>query len=116
MAVNGKIQELNNGSLATTTAIIKTKRFDFELPEERKRFNHIILNYKSGSAVSVDIYVDGSASSSQTLSYASQVTVGAVSKKINVTGKTIELKVSSADNVFALESLSIEYALIPRTP
>ena len=46
MAVNGKIQELNNGSLATTTAIIKTKRFDFELPEERKRFNHIILNYK----------------------------------------------------------------------
>jgi hypothetical protein len=113
---NYSVAEYNTGSQNTSTAYVKTKRYDFGLPEQQKRFSKIHLVYKSSSTVDVEIFIDGEGSASTTLTFSAQSSIDVESQPLSVLGKTVEFRVSDASSNFILESMDVDYQILGSNP
>ena len=113
---NYSVAEYNTGSQSGTTAYVKTKRYDFGLPEQQKRFSKIHLVYKSSSTVDVEIFIDGEGSASTTLTFSAQASIDVESQPLSVLGKTVEFRVSDASSNFILESMDVDYQILGSNP
>lgn len=119
MALTGAINELNTGSSVSTTANIRTKRFDFGSPEKQKRFSKVHIVYKSSSSVTINIYMDAGfilESPDATITFPSQTNLNPVSKMFSSVGKTIEIKIQTTASDFELESIDFEYDILGSNP
>ena len=110
------VAEYNTGSQSGSTAYVKTKRYDFGLPEQQKRFSKIHLVYKSSSTVDVEIFIDGEDSASTTLTFSAQASIDVESQPLSVLGKTVEFRVSDASSNFILESMDVDYQILGSNP
>lgn len=119
-----QVRELNTGDLTIgaliSTASVRTKRFDFEMPDMQKRFSKITMIYKASSAVTVKVYLDSAFDSSGspdvTLTFASKSNLESVSKTFSSVGKTATLLIEcSADNM-EIDSIDMDYQLVGSNP
>lgn len=110
----------SNSSTSSNNAIIKTKRFDFDIPDLKKRFHHIYLTYKAGGNVTVKLFTNGNTTESgaeyQSLTFSSQSTKDSAGKLIKMIGKTLEVQVECAETDFELDDIEIDFEIIGRNP
>jgi hypothetical protein len=111
-----KVENVASGSTTTTTLAIKTKRYDFGLPEQFKRFTKLHLIYLSGTSVTVNIHIDGNSSIDLALTFASNTTLGVDSQRINLLGRSIEIQVTATNANTRIEGIDLEYDLEGANP
>lgn len=110
----------SSGTLSSETATIKSKRFDFGIPDMKKRFNRIYLTYKSAGNVTAKLFTNGNTTESGTeykaLTFASQSTKTCSGKYLKMVGKTIEVQIECAETDFELDDIQLDYDMIGRNP
>lgn len=115
-----QVREINTGSAVTSTASVRTKRFDFEMPDMQKRFSKITMIYKASSAVTVKVYLDSAFDSSGspdvTLTFATKSNLESVSKTFSSVGKSATLLIECAANNMEIDSIDMDYQLVGSNP
>lgn len=115
-----QVREINTGSAVTSTASVRTKRFDFEMPDMQKRFSKITMIYKASSAVTVKVYLDSAfdsgGSPDVTLTFASKSNLESVSKTFSSVGKTVTLLIECAASNMEIDSIDMDYQLVGSNP
>jgi len=110
----------SSGTFSDKTAIIKSKRFDFGIPDMKKRFNRIYLTYKAGGNVTAKLFTNGNTTESGTeykaLTFASQSTKTCSGKYLKMVGKTLEVQIECAETDFELDDIQLDYDMIGRNP
>ena len=97
---------------ATSTVKLKTKRFDFGLPDQFKRFTKLHITYLgSGGAsqLTVKAYIDGNTTESFTQTIADSATLTTDSFVINELGKSIEIEISGVASDTRIDGIDIDY-------
>lgn len=97
---------------ATSTVKLKTKRFDFGLPDQFKRFTKLHITYLgSGGAsnLTVKAYIDGNTTESFTQEIADSTTLTTDSFVINELGKSIEIEISGVASNTRIDGIDIDY-------
>ena len=97
---------------ATSTVKLKTKRFDFGLPDQFKRFTKLHITYLgSGGAsqLTVKAYIDGNTTESFTQTIADNATLTTDSFVINELGKSIEIEISGVASDTRIDGIDIDY-------
>ena len=110
-------QKVTNLFLSTTndksyTMLLKTKRFDFGLPDQFKRFTKIHITYKSsgtGALMSYKVYIDGSDTAIITQTIDEHTTLQTHSSRINVLGKSIEVEIYGVESNMRIDGIDIDY-------
>lgn len=113
---NYALVAFNKGSFNGGTLNLKTGRMDFGSPDTQKRIHKITLMYKASSAVTVELYVDGSGSADSTLSFASQSTLNSLSMACSSLGKTVKLEVSCAATNLEIDSIDLDFQVLGSNP
>jgi hypothetical protein len=104
------LRELNGSTGFSTTATIKTKRFDFGNPEDKKRFGLFHITYKSSSQnVTVNFYIDGAGSATKALTFSASSSITIGRDYVNLVGNTLEIEFTSTATDFVLEDATLEY-------
>jgi len=96
----------------TSTIKLKTKRFDFGLPDQFKRFTKLHITYLgSGGAsqLTVKAYIDGNTTESFTQTIADSTTLTTDSFVINELGKSIEIEISGVASDTRIDGIDIDY-------
>tara|TARA_R100000995_G_C3357748_1_gene65931 strand:- start:120 stop:500 length:381 start_codon:yes stop_codon:yes gene_type:complete len=104
------LRELNGSTGFSTAATIKTKRFDFGNPEDKKRFGLFHITYKSSSQnVTVNFYIDGAGSATKALTFSASSSITIGKDYVNLVGNTLEIEFTSTATDFVLEDATLEY-------
>ena len=104
---------------ATSTMLLKTKRFDFGLPDQFKRFTKLHITYKgsgTGTAMSYKIYLDGSDTPSITETMVEHATLQTHSSRINELGKSIEIEIYGVESNVRIDGIDIDYDIEGSNP
>lgn len=95
------------------TAIIKTKKFNFGSPTQKKRIQFIAATYKTdddaADAMTVKLYHDGSAIPDTTKIFSALASLANDIQEVSGDFKTLEIQVECDGQDFALENLSVRY-------
>ena len=97
---------------STSTVKIKTKRFDFGLPDQFKRFTKLHITYLGGGAptnLTVKAYIDGNTTESFTQEIADSTTLTTDSFVVNELGKSIEIEISGVASNTRIDGIDIDY-------
>ena len=97
---------------STSTVKLKTKRFDFGLPDQFKRFTKMHITYLGGGAptnLTVKAYIDGNTTESFTQEIADSTTLTTDSFVINELGKSIEIEISGVASNTRIDGIDIDY-------
>lgn len=97
---------------ATSTVKLKTKRFDFGLPDQFKRFTKLHITYLGSGGTSnltVKAYIDGNTTESFTQEIADSTTLTTDSFVINELGKSIEIEISGVASNTRIDGIDIDY-------
>ncbi len=97
---------------ATSTMLLKTKRFDFGVPDQFKRFTKLHITYKgsgTGTAMSYKVYIDGSDTASITQEMVEHTTLQTHSTIINELGKSIEIEIYGVESNVRIDGIDIDY-------
>jgi hypothetical protein len=97
---------------ATSTMLLKTKRFDFGLPDQFKRFTKLHITYKgsgTGTAMSYKVYLDGSDTPSITQEMIEHTTLQTHSSRINELAKSIEIEIYGVESNVRIDGIDIDY-------
>ena len=97
---------------STSTMLLKTKRFDFGLPDQFKRFTKLHITYKgsgTGTAMSYKVYLDGSNTPSITQEMIEHTTLQTHSSRINELAKSIEIEVYGVESNVRIDGIDIDY-------
>ena len=97
---------------STSTMLLKTKRFDFGLPDQFKRFTKLHITYKgsgTGTAMSYKVYLDGSDTPSITQEMIEHTTLQTHSSRINELAKSIEIEVYGVESNVRIDGIDIDY-------
>jgi len=97
---------------STSTMLLKTKRFDFGLPDQFKRFTKLHITYKgsgTGTAMSYKVYLDGSNTPSITQQMIEHTTLQTHSSRINELAKSIEIEVYGVESNVRIDGIDIDY-------
>jgi len=97
---------------STSTVKLKTKRFDFGLPDQFKRFTKMHITYLgSGGAsnLTVKAYIDGNTTESFTQEIADSTTLTTDSFVVNELGKSIEIEISGVASNTRIDGIDIDY-------
>ncbi len=97
---------------ATSTMLLKTKRFDFGVPDQFKRFTKLHITYKgsgTGTAMSYKVYIDGSDTASITQERVEHTTLQTHSTIINELGKSIEIEIYGVESNVRIDGIDIDY-------
>jgi len=104
---------------ATSTMLLKTKRYDFGLPDKFKRFTKLHITYKgsgSGTAMSYKVYIDGSDTASITQEMIEHSTLQTYSSIINELGKSIEIEIYGVESNVRIDGIDIDYDIEGSNP
>ena len=104
---------------ATSTMLLKTKRYDFGLPDKFKRFTKLHITYKgsgSGTAMSYKVYIDGSDTASITQEMIEHSTLQTYSSIVNELGKSIEIEIYGAESNVRIDGIDIDYDIEGSNP
>lgn len=96
----------------TSTMLLKTKRFDFGVPDQFKRFTKLHITYKgsgTGTAMSYKVYIDGSDTASITQEMVEHTTLQTHSTIINELGKSIEIEIYGVESNVRIDGIDIDY-------
>jgi len=119
-----ELQTFNNGTKkvtnlfsstsndSTSTMLLKTKRFDFGLPDQFKRFTKLHITYKgsgTGTAMSYKVYLDGSDTPSITQEMIEHTTLQTHSSRINELAKSIEIEIYGVESNVRIDGIDIDY-------
>ena len=97
---------------STSTVKLKTKRFDFGLPDQFKRFTKLHITYLGGGAptnLTVKAYIDGNITESFTQEIADSTTLTTDSFVVNELGKSIEIEISGVASNTRIDGIDIDY-------
>jgi hypothetical protein len=97
---------------ATSTVKLKTKRFDFGLPDQFKRFTKLHITYLGNGGASnltVKAYIDGNTTESFTQTIADSTTLTTDSFVVNELGKSIEIEISGVASNTRIDGIDIDY-------
>lgn len=97
---------------STSTVKLKTKRFDFGLPDQFKRFTKLHITYLGGGAptnLTVKAYIDGNTTESFTQEIADSTTLTTDSFVVNELGKSIEIEISGVASNTRIDGIDIDY-------
>lgn len=104
---------------STSTMLLKTKRFDFGLPDQFKRFTKLHITYKgsgTGTAMSYKVYIDGSDTASITETMVEHATLQTHSSRINELGKSIEVEIYGVESNVRIDGIDIDYDIEGSNP
>ena len=104
---------------ATSTMLLKTKRYDFGLPDKFKRFTKLHITYKgsnSGTAMSYKVYIDGSDTAAITQEMIEYSTLQTYSSIVNELGKTIEIEIYGVESNVRIDGIDIDYDIEGSNP
>jgi len=115
-----KVESLfrSNSNDSASVLLLKTKRYDFGLPEKFKRFTKLHVTYQStgGTIPSFKIYIDGDATEVMTESMDAHTVVKTYSAVINQLGKTIEIEVYGTQSDIRIDGIDIDYDIEGSNP
>ncbi len=97
---------------STSTVKLKTKRFDFGLPDQFKRFTKLHITYLGNGGASnltVKAYIDGNTTESFTQEIADSITLTTDSFVVNELGKSIEIEISGVASNTRIDGIDIDY-------
>lgn len=97
---------------SSSTIKLKTKRFDFGLPDQFKRFTKLHITYLGGGAptnLTVKAYIDGNTTESFTQEIADSTILTTDSFVINELGKSIEIEISGVASNTRIDGIDIDY-------
>ena len=108
----------SNSNDSASVLLLKTKRYDFGLPEKFKRFTKLHVTYQSsiGTNAAFKIYIDGDATEVMTESMDSHTIVKTYSAVINQLGKTIEVEVYGPTSNIRIDGIDIDYDIEGSNP
>ena len=108
----------SNSNDNSSVLLLKTKRYDFGLPEKFKRFTKLHVTYQSSSGTSAafKIYIDGDATEVMTESMDTHTVVKTYSAVINQLGKTIEVEVYGPTSNIRIDGIDIDYDIEGSNP
>jgi hypothetical protein len=104
---------------ATSTMLLKTKRYDFGLPDKFKRFTKLHITYKgssTGTAMSYKVYIDGSDTASITQEMIEHSTLQTYSSIVNELGKSIEIEIYGVESNVRIDGIDIDYDIEGSNP
>jgi len=104
---------------ATSTMLLKTKRYDFGLPDKFKRFTKLHITYKgsgSGTAMSYKVYIDGSDTAAITQEMIEHSTLQTYSSIVNELGKSIEIEIYGVESNVRIDGIDIDYDIEGSNP
>ena len=110
---------LSTSNEATSTVKLKTKRFDFGVPDKFKRFTKLHITYKgsgTGTAMSYKVYIDGSDTASITQEMIEHTTLQTHSSIINELGKSIEIEIYGVESNVRIDGIDIDYDIEGSNP
>lgn len=117
---SNKVESLfrSNSNDSASVLLLKTKRYDFGLPEKFKRFTKLHVTYQSssGTAAAFKIYIDGDATEVMTESMDTHTVVKTYSAVINQLGKTIEVEVYGPTSNIRIDGIDIDYDIEGSNP
>ena len=131
LADNQELQTFNTGTTqvtnvfssttndSTSTMLLKTKRFDFGVPDKFKRFTKLHITYKgsgTGTAMSYKVYIDGSDTASITQEMVEHTTLQTHSSIINELGKSIEIEIYGVESNVRIDGIDIDYDIEGSNP
>jgi hypothetical protein len=115
-----KVESLfrSNSNDAASVLLLKTKRYDFGLPEKFKRFTKLHVTYQStgGTLPAFKIYIDGDATEVMTESMDAHTVVKTYSAVVNQLGKTIEVEVYGTQSDIRIDGIDIDYDIEGSNP
>jgi hypothetical protein len=103
---------LSTSNESTSTVKLKTKRFDFGLPDQFKRFTKMHITYLGSGGTSnltVKAYIDGNTTESFTQTIADSSTLTTDSFVVNELGKSIEIEISGVASNTRIDGIDIDY-------
>jgi hypothetical protein len=108
----------SNSNDSASVLLLKTKRYDFGLPEKFKRFTKLYVTYQSSSGTNAafKIYIDGDDTEVMTESMDSHTLVKTYSAVINQLGKTIEVEVYGPTSNIRIDGIDIDYDIEGSNP
>ena len=98
------------------TLLLKTKRFDFGLPDQFKRFTKLHVTYLSSGIPYFKVYIDGNSTSEGQIGMAAHSTLTTYSAVVNELGKTIEIEVYGSASNFRIDGIDIDYDIEGNNP
>ncbi len=104
---------------ATSTMLLKTKRYDFGLPDKFKRFTKLHITYKgsgTGTAMSYKVYIDGSDTAAITQEMVEHSTLQTYSSIVNELGKSIEIEIYGVESNVRIDGIDIDYDIEGSNP
>jgi len=110
---------LSTSNEASSTVKLKTKRFDFGVPDQYKRFTKLHITYLGSGAASnltVKVYIDGDSTASLTQTIADSTILTTDSFIINELGKSIEVEVSGIASNTRIDGIDIDYDIEGSNP
>jgi hypothetical protein len=110
---------LSTSNEATSTVKLKTKRFDFGVPDQFKRFTKLHITYLGNGAASnltVKVYIDGDSTASLTQTISDSTILTTDSFIINELGKSIEVEVSGIASNTRIDGIDIDYDIEGSNP
>jgi len=110
---------LSTSNEDSSTVKLKTKRFDFGVPDQFKRFTKLHITYLGNGAASnltVKVYIDGDSTASLTQTIADSTILTTNSFIINELGKSIEVEVSGIANNTRIDGIDIDYDIEGSNP
>ena len=115
-----KVESLfrSNSNDSASVLLLKTKRYDFGLPDKFKRFTKLHVTYQSsgGTSAAFKIYIDGDATEVMTESMDSHTVVKTYSAVINQLGKTIEVEGYGTQSNTRIDGIDIDYDIEGSNP
>ena len=115
-----KVESLfrSNSNDSASVLLLKTKRYDFGLPEKFKRFTKLHVTYQStgGTLPAFKIYIDGDATEVMTESMDAHTVVKTYSAVVNQLGKTIEVEVYGTQSDIRIDGIDIDYDIEGSNP
>lgn len=103
----------------SSTMKLKTKRYDFGLPDKFKRFTKLHITYKgsgTGTAMSYKVYIDGSETAAITQEMIEHSTLQTYSSIINELGKSIEIEIYGVESNVRIDGIDIDYDIEGSNP
>ncbi len=103
----------------SSTMKLKTKRFDFGLPDKFKRFTKLHITYKgsgTGTAMSYKVYIDGSETAAITQEMIEHSTLQTYSSIVNELGKSIEIEIYGVESNVRIDGIDIDYDIEGSNP
>jgi hypothetical protein len=111
------VRSYNVGTICTQAGLVKTKNFDFGLPDQYKRITKFHITFKCSGSVTLNFYVDGSGSVTKAITLTSNPSITITETiPINLLCKYISIEISAPNTDYELEGFDVDYSIEGNNP